>query len=374
MFYKGAPSLLNGGPLKTALFLGFVFLQFSTNAMASFFPWRDISNPDIMDPSFIKVLGALPLQGRAAGEKRFWSGDYWALRKGNINYRWNSNNQKGFRLDSPSKEMLLQMTRDELTALAPSEKFDILLGRYDYPLVAEVSKIANRRAADWEGICHGWAPASVNHDEPTPKDVVSVDGITIPFGSSDIKGLLSYYYAFGFQVENTHQLGLRCGKNDDDEDEYGWRSQKVDACDEDLNAGAFHLVITNMLGLKGLGFVGDLVRTEEVWNYPIYFFKSEVQKEGKPERKSAPGTVKTVRMKTELTFAIENDNFFQTIIGTKEQLVQTKKYEYDLDIDINGNIIGGKWKSYERPDFLWLKGRPAKYEGLFTRLNVLLND
>ncbi len=359
--------------MKTALLLGLFILQLSTPAFALFFPWRDISNPDKMDPSFIKVLSALPMQGRAAGEKRFWSGDYWALRKGNINYRWNANNQKGFRLDSPSKETALHMTRDDLAALAPSEKYDLLVGRYEFPLVAEVSKIANRRAADWEGICHGWAPASVNHNEPTPKDLVSVDGIKIPFGSSDIKALISYYYAYGFQVENTHQLGLRCGKNQDD-DEYGFHSQREDSCDEDLNAGAFHLVITNMLGLKGLGFVGDLVRTEEVWNYPVYFFKSEIDKEGKPDRRSAPGTVKTVRMKTELTFAIENDSFFEVIIGTKEQLIQTKKYEYDLDIDGNGNIIGGKWKSNERPDFLWLKGRPAKYEGLLSRLGELLND
>lgn len=48
--------------------------------------------------------------------------------------------------------------------------------------------------------------------------------------------------------------------------------------------------------------------------------------------------------------------------------------DYNLDINANGEIIGGEWKSAARPDFLWLKEKPAKFTGDYERLADLLND
>jgi hypothetical protein len=45
------------------------------------------------------------------------------------------------------------------------------------------------------GLCHGWAPASITYAEPKPITVTNADGITIPFGSSDIKAQLTYFAA-----------------------------------------------------------------------------------------------------------------------------------------------------------------------------------
>ena len=83
------------------------------------------------------------------------------------------------------------------------------------------------------------------------------DGIRIPFGSSDIKALVSYYYANGF-ISNTHQMGRRCYED-------GNRSD----CEEDLNAGAFHIVLVNKIALRNEGIIIDLKRGLEVWNHPI---------------------------------------------------------------------------------------------------------
>ena len=357
--------------MKHTLLLGLMLSSSAFAAPALDDPWRNISDPNIMDTNFLRVFDTLPLQGRAAGTDHYWSGDYWSLKKGNINYRWFADRPKGFKLDSPSLATARAMTRDQLTELSPTEKFDILNGRFNYPLVQQVGTIANKRADDWEGICHGWAPATIAHSEPTPKDMVSVDGITVPFGSSDIKALISYYYAHGFEVDNTHQMGLRCFKSNDIG---GWfSSDKDNSCDEDLNAGAFHLVLTNMIALRGIAFVADLDKSDEVWNHPVWYFQSTVEKEGKPNRKSAPGTVKTVRIKTQIRYTNESLNYWDTIIGTEYQQEDIKKYEYDLDINGYGEIVGGKWKSSDRPDFLWIKPRPAKFEGLFVRLPELLN-
>lgn len=339
---------------------------FVSHAIAIDEPWRPLSDPAIMSPTAIRYFNALPLEGRATGENRFWSGDYWALEKGNINLRWNSRRQRGFKLESPRREAVMVMSKGELSELAPSEKLDVLMGRYTYPLVAQVSQIANKRADEWEGICHGWAPAAVNHNEPLPKELVSVDGVVVPFGSSDIKALVSFYYAHGFKAEDTYQTGSRCFKNN---------TRRNDGCKEDLNAGAFHIILANRLAIEGKAFVADLDRGEEVWNHPVFAFTSVIEKDNiRPDRNSALGTVKMMRIRTEILYTNETLNFWEPVMGTPDQIVDKKKYEYELDISADGQILGGKWRSSERPDFLWVQNPPAQFEGLFTRLPELLND
>ena len=47
----------------------------------------------------------------------------------------------------------------------------------------------------WAGYCHGWAPAANRFEEPLPVTVRNADGVEIPFGSSDVKALLTYFEA-----------------------------------------------------------------------------------------------------------------------------------------------------------------------------------
>jgi hypothetical protein len=60
--------------------------------------------------------------------------------------------------------------------------------------------------------------------------------------------------------------------------------------------------------------------------------------------------------------------------GTTEQKETSKKYVYWLDLDKDNNILGGDWKSDDRPDFLWVKYKPEGFEGTLSRLPELLND
>lgn len=328
--------------------------------------WEDVSRPSIMSPHMNHRFEDLPLRGEIKNSKRLWSGDYWALRYGNINYRWYAKVQKGFNLKSPSREEARRMTIPELAQLSPAEKYDLYTGRYDYPLKAQVDKIANPQALIWEGICHGWAPASINHDEPLPKLMRNPDGIEVPFGSTDIKALLSYYYAYGFHVNSTHQMGTRC--------EGRTIFNQSDSCDEDLNAGAFHIVLANKIGIENKSFVIDTQRLSEVWNNPIHSYQTSIVNENlSPASNSAPGTQKVIRVKSQIIIPGDGENRWQPTNGTPFQDKEKLFYEYDLDIDSAGNIIGGSWISSSRPDFLWLKDKPIRYDGILFKLGNLLN-
>ncbi len=328
--------------------------------------WSELSDPSIMFHRFETHFESLPLEGKAAGKNKFWSGDYWPFNVGSINYRWNSPGREGFNLNSPKKHELLGMDLHELEKLSPSEKFDLLNGHYNYPLKNEVEKVAHKEALDWEGICHGWAAASINHNEPKGKVLMNPDGFKIPFGSSDIKALLSYYYAYYHQVDNTFQMGIRCNR--------AGRHERNNYCQKDLNAGSFHIVLGNKIGKRKQGLLADLDRFREVWNHPVQSYVTKVIKTIKPGSKATKGTVQVIVVKSDLTYISESNNFWEPVIGTQNQITQVKNYLYELDLDADGNIIGGEWLSSERPDFLWLMTKPPFFMEPFSRLTELLND
>lgn len=327
-------------------------------------PWGNSSNPDIMSKSFERNFEKLPLQASSANSHKLWASDYWPRNRGGINYRWNSPKPIGFDLVSPSKAQVLAMSQEELATLAASEKFDLLNGDYSYTLKREVNAGASPRAPLWNGICNGWAPASINHNEPTPKTLVNADGVKIPFGSSDIKAILSYYYAFKNNDVNTRQMGRRCNFNIGPN------------CSDDLNAGAFHIVLTNKVGIQNSSFVMDVVPGRPVWNHaPHEYITNIVNPNLAPNSSSAKGTVKRVHLTTVVTYIMEiKANNWNPVHGTDQVVNDTRNYEYTLDVDANGNIIGGEWISAARPDFMWTMDKVTTFKGSFARLSDLLND
>ena len=346
-------------------FLVYFFFPFSyASSLSITEEWGKDSDPLRMGKNLEARFFALPLHGQVAHSRKFWSGDYWPLNKGNINFRWHAD--RNFMLNSPTLEELRRLRQQDIAQLSPAEKFDLLNGRYDYPLKREVLKIANLNAKNWEGICHGWAPAAINHNEPTPKVLINPEGIQIPFGSSDIKAILSYYYAYPYKVQDTHQVGRRC---------YNSRVTVDNDCRHDLNAGAFHLILANKIALENEGFIADLSRYKEVWNHPIKSYQSRVISEARGRRRnSAPGTTRTVRVSTRIKYADETSNDWNTVQGTSLQRINSTEFSYILEIDIYGQIIGGEWSSIRRPDFLWTMEKPTKFLRDFARLAELLND
>ena len=344
----------------------------ASSALKIDLPWRWYSDPNIMSSDLERNMDKLPLTGAIQNDGRFWSGDYWALRKGNINYRWHDPKPAGFNLKSPTMEEAKRMSLAELSHLSPTEKYDLFIGRYDYPLRQQVEKIANKKAESWEGICHGWAPASMNHKEPFAKGARNPDGILIPFGASDIKALISYYYAYGFDAP-THQMGWRC-YHDERDDEWGETPRDTEDCKEDFNAGAFHIVMANKIAMRNEGVIIDIMRGPEVWNHPIVSYSSRVLKYKGAARDSARGTVRRAKVETFARVVLGTGNYWEPVRGTQAQKETSKKYVYWLDLDAANNIIGGEWDSTDRPDFLWVKYRPESFTGIMSRIGELLND
>jgi hypothetical protein len=300
---------------------------------------QGVSENLLLDTWMSLNFDLLPRKGEVKKSEKFWSGDSWPLMTGSINRRWNSEKQEGLNYLSPSLRQAFTMPANMIKSLSPSEKYDLFMGRYDYPLKFEVDWMARAGTEHWEGLCHGWAGATINHDEPDPKRVINPDGIEIFFGSSDIKALLSYAYS-KILIAEQDSLGKRC------EDE---KLVTEDFCHDDLTPVSFHVVLANKLGLRGQTVIADIDRFKEVWNHPIVKYESTV------EKMKSTQNGKVAIIKTRITYLdVVKKNSWKKHPPVYSRM--TAKYE--LAIDPLGNIKKGKWLSHERPDFLWTVRRP----------------
>lgn len=339
--------------------------------------WNAANNPNMITrvtgKPLVTSLNALPLDAKLANPHFIWSETYWPSEWGGIAYRWNSEpNPRNFKYHMYSKAELSRMTLVDLEKLSPAEKYDIFMARYDYPLTRRVLRENSPRAAWWEGICHGWSPAAVNHIEPARVDLPNADGILVPFGASDVKGLLSFYYAKVHKTDERFQVGRRCkvpGKvpgeatnRDPVRVSPGILGNTPDCAD--MNAGAFHLAITNMIGLNNMGFVVEVDRYKDVWNQPLGQYESKIV----GERNTWNGG-RMVRMKTTITYGEELNTLdpahrereggfmsMDPVTGTDQQTFTSKHYEYSVELNSRGEITGGVWHTETRPDFIWTKG------------------
>lgn len=181
----------------------------------------------------------------------------------------------------------MKMTQKELSQLSPAELYDISNDDYSYTLTRKVLSKYSTRDLWWEGICHGWAQAAINYPEPRPITYINKMGIKVPIGASDIKALLAMHEAYNYKGEKFAFVGKRCrvkGKvvgEADDRDHPSDREYPATELAEstecrDVNAGAFHVIISNMIGLLGKGFVADIDRFNDVWNQPIVNYRSTI--------------------------------------------------------------------------------------------------
>jgi hypothetical protein len=342
--------------LLPALFVTVIQPSLLTNAIAD--SWNGSNDPTLMGAYELR-FSALPLKGTLTAEKMPWSETFWPNKAGSINLRWNQAIPTGFNDRSPTATEAKSMTREELARLSPSEKYDLYMGRYDYPLKNEVKEIASTRAKWWAGVCDGWAPIALQYFEPKPVDAVNPDGISIPFGSSDIKGLMSYFAAKKAKFE-TQQVGLRCNPAS--------RVFGRASCN-DINAGALHVVLANQLGILKEGFVMERDPGPQIWNQPVYGYESQVIGSAKTSTRQAS---RAVLVRTTIFYADELDQSqWEPVTGTAAFKVGTLNTTYSLDLDSQGNIMGGEYQSSQRPDFVWKTTKKVVFDGYFDGLNRL---
>ena len=348
--------------------------------------WDQKNRPEIISgKDYLTELDDLPKKFKVS--QNVWSGDYWANKRGGIAFRWliGQNHYKPFDLD------YLKASTTSLTAwLSPAEKYDLYLGRYDFPLVAKERQRTKLfktftthneydptfEIPNWIGLCHGWAPAALNFDEPKKVIVKNRAGLEIEFGSSDIKALLTYFHQHDPTATYTSFMSRRCNENFAElakKKEAGELTEaqlleKMEsrAC-RDVNAGSFHLVLANEIGIKQKGFIVDITRDAQVWNQPVVGFDSEIgERRNEVSDGASPEAVQEVEVKTTMTYVVERSASSRRV----GSVTREKKYHYVLELDKEGAIVGGRWNSKDRPDFVWRQSKP-EFTGEFLALKDL---
>jgi hypothetical protein len=324
--------------------------------------WDWFNNPKVFERGYEFKLTSLPSSGEIAPTP--WSDTYWPSFRGGIADRWQTWDDP-FQFKTP--DFPDKLSQAQISRLSPAEKFDLLRGRYDFPLVRAERARTSADAPRWEGLCHGWAPVALLLKEPRPVIANNAKGLKIPFGSSDIKALLTYHQG-QLAYAPSKMLGQRCN------DDFGRfpNSTKRPAC-EDVNAGAFHLVLANRIGLRKEGFVADMTRDAEVWNQPVYAFRSRVVQSSPASDGAARGTVEEKRIQTDLYYAIEVDPSWKAQNTILNRGRRKESLEYIVEMDARGRIIGGRWLSENRPDFLWVQSLGA-FRGEWKILEDLYNQ
>jgi Transglutaminase elicitor len=326
--------------------------------------WSASNDPIKISEGYETDFEKLPKQA-SLGEKP-WTDTYWPTDKGGISHRWQVSKKKTDYKPN-TLDSLKNLNPEEIKKLSPSEKYDIFMADYTYPLTSVEIKRTTGKFESWEGLCHGWAPAAFLYKEPLPQTKVNKDGIEVSFGSSDIKALLSLYQAEYAKLP-TKFLGNRC--NDNFEEKPFSRLKK--AC-RDTNAGAFHLVLANQIGLLQKSFVIDITRDLEVWNQPVSSYTSVVEKTQWPSFGSAPGTKKEIVVKTIVNYTSEIMPSMNAALGTQMHHEEKALYKYILELSEDNRILGGRWISGERPDFLWTKQDSGEeFKGYFFGLKELI--
>ena len=156
--------------------------------------WNTVNNPNRWWYTLSTRYNSLPRSGAAA--QPAWSGNYWPNNLGGIAHRWGVNARRpsfNYRMFSLSE--LLRMKPESIRLLSPAEKYDIWMNRLDYPTVKSEWRRCTPRDPRWYGLCHGWAPAAMLFRQPNPVTLTAANNVTIPFGSADVKAMLSYFLA-----------------------------------------------------------------------------------------------------------------------------------------------------------------------------------
>lgn len=363
----------------------------------SYETWNDRNNPAYVDADFVYSVDQLPVEGFAAEDPI--PADYWATYKDNLNQKWD-----GYQSQSPAEKYAQAFGREGLEDVI-SANYGVDKYSHNKECFADLdcddldngSTCARRHQEDewgvciptWWGICHGWAPYAIS--EPAAVNPVEYNGVT--FYPGDIEGLFSLVYTKGLRVKF---LSERCNETAPDPDEGGRIPE--DQC-RDMNPGTLHIVATNMLGLRKVGFVEDRTYDVEVWNQPVSGFRiTNLSEDGNLVELTKEQAVVMLGLPegSDYTYNVDAKRFFHVIMdlnyitesGSAQHshvgdpaYTRTDTYEYILETDEHGNVFGGEYvgaSREEHPDFVWWPtDRPTGTvaDGLITYDEVkMLND
>jgi hypothetical protein len=328
--------------------------------------WDDYNNPALLDSGAVVVFSQLPNSGLVS--KLPWADIYWPSHLGGIALRWKNGFETPFSAKRPTEEQVAAMSESELAALSPAEKYDIFMGRFDFPTVQSELLRTHPAMPTWYGLCHGWASATLNFEEPGAITLKGSSGVKIPFASGDVKALLAYAQGVVY-MPTVRALGQRC-----EADLTTQPHMRNTAACRDTNAGSFHLILANYVGRNGQKVIADLTRGSEVWNFPIYGFTSRELVRRGPSPGSAPQAVSEVVVETEVEFIVELETpNFDPLADSRAVAAEKVIYQYAVELDALGRVVGGSWLTEDRPDFLWIQER-ADFRGYYGGIESIYEN
>jgi hypothetical protein len=335
-----------------------------------------------------------------------WSDTYWPDVKGSIAYPYAEShlipsinfllwgpNRPYIANRGPYRAGLATASQAAIDALAPAEKYDLLMGDPGFTLTNRVVAMIDALSAAgltsyWSGVCHGWSPASLTLPRPKhPFALGAPNGRSITFYPSDVKALASFLWGKSLAQGSTKVEGWQC--------QSGARANKygrlVDPRCFDVNPGFFHLVMANQIGINKRGFVMDRNYRAEVQNQPVYAYRLRYYRVSDRH----PNFVRTVRdavlpraglrwdpfksfrdprgvslvgVEVTVWYAKERDPLHASIDGPEYDKHEDFTIRYDLELDAQGDIVGGEWResdaaaaptlveqiAYQHPDLIWV--------------------
>jgi len=238
-------------------------------------------NPATFASDLEYQLAALPREGAATVAP--WPSNYWPTYLDSINHRWDGPQSQSAAAkygaafdvadveDKVSRSFGIDRYRGSRTACTSAADCDADKGE----------DCAKREGASdgvcipmWWGICHAWAPASIMIAEP--KHEVLHNGVL--FKVNDIKALLTLTWNRTY----TKFVSSRCNTNGNDLTRDAYGNYRDDPACENTNAGTWHLIATNYLGIRNESFVYDRTYDDEVWNQPLRGYEITRQDEITP--------------------------------------------------------------------------------------------
>jgi hypothetical protein len=333
---------------------------------------RDIQQLErLAGQRYEKHWAKLPLKGKL--QKNIWPGPYWPAFKDGINQRWAGENS----LSPVEKYAKAFKLNSNVLANAVSGKSGISFhsghtkkcksGKDCTEGICSIRRGSTEGNCipRWLGVCHAWAPVSIIEDEPMK--AITVNGVI--FEPLDIKALIT-------QIYDTAQIGTiftgrRCHLQTPPKDSNG---RFVNEECRDISPSFFHLTLTNYIARFGRSFVADVTANYQVWNHPVVGYEivqqrkisaADTMKQFFPAANSPVYTFNSkakelVHVQTRMDYVTESD---ENISGLKEKYTVSKTYEYILELDKQGGIIGGEWtgkSKVDHPDFFFVPVGPPK--------------
>lgn len=366
--------------------------------ITEFLDMREFAKRGVRPTATLEGMEELGLKSAELAEMP-WSDSYWPISQGILGNRYANSRFAGRGHDWKSyydfinakdgslKSILERANPLELDILSPSEKYDLLIGTLQGPnRVYEQGYLTPHmwtegqgywnsygKVEEWMGICHGWAIAAFM--APRPKTTVTTkaadEKTDLVFFPADIKGLTSYLW--GKVQTPTRFIGGRCNDKDAKKDPGTGRVLDEDCFD--TNPGIWHVSVVNQIGLAKRSMVMDATYDYEVWNHPIVSYKYRYfnpQTGGRAlyprmgkvavadftndkfKKFRSPQTTHVIGIEMDVVYVIETEPNQNPTDSEANDATKSVRYMYDLELNAQGQIIGGEWYSNGHPDFLWM--------------------